>query len=116
MELKIGISNLKVDTIIGVFPSEREFLQELIIDLEVSFEGEVKLDSIDSTLNYDEIVDICKKTSLEKKYFLIESFAKDILNRCFDNLPIFQATICVSKPNAIKDASRAYVKLSRDRK
>jgi dihydroneopterin aldolase len=116
MEIKIGISKLKVDTIIGVYPKERECLQEIIIDLEVSFEGDVKSDSIDSTLNYDKIVDICKKTSVGKKYFLIESFAKEILDRCFDNLPIFQATICVFKPLAIKDASAAYIKLSRERK
>lgn len=116
MEVKIGIKELKIEAFIGVYPEERKAKQDLIIDLEVTPTTNVLKDDISSTINYEKIVEICKKAASEKTYFLIESLAEDILDRCLDSLPISQAFICLSKPRAFKDASAAYVKMTKGKK
>ena len=55
MEVRLGLSQLKVDTVVGVYPHEREKKRRLIIDVEVVLLNHVKDDELDSTINYEKI-------------------------------------------------------------
>ena len=114
--MKIGIKGLVINCIIGINPDERINSQEILIDIEVEQIGDIKKDDINSTLNYEKLVDICDNISKEKKCMLIETLAKEILDSCFASLPISFAKICINKPRAIKNAASAYVKLSMERR
>ena len=105
--IKIAIEGLKIDCIIGVYPLERKEPQRIIIDLEVEPKEIPYEDSIDSTINYDEIVDLCKNKVREKSFKLIEILAKEILDLLFNKFFLKKAKITIKKP------SKGYIVMER---
>jgi dihydroneopterin aldolase len=113
--MKIGLSGLKVKSIIGVFPEERRRARDLLIDLELKPLHEAEKDEIELTINYEKIANLCSQIALDGKYHLLETLARKILESCFEAFAISEASICINKPKALKEVSSAYVKLSMEK-
>lgn len=86
----------------GVFPEETKLGQRFIIDLTV--EADLKkageTDSLDASIHYGEIYQVCKEIVEGKPYKLIEALAERIaaeLLKCYQGISV--VTVKVIKPD-----------------
>lgn len=119
MKGKIGVEDLCIECIIGVHQSERVAKQKLYVDLlvEADFSTSSLSDSIEDTICYVELCNICKELAETGRYRLLEALAADVLKILLERFPIYWAWIRIKKPSAIEAALCATVELecSRDR-
>ena len=112
---KIVISGLKVDTVIGTLPEERDKTQTLVINLELYLplqkagKSDDLFDSVDYSLIESEIIRMSEKS----KFFLIERFAEEIADICLKEKLISSVKIEVSKPGALKHSTSVAVCIER---
>lgn len=96
--MKIEISDLTFNTIIGILDFERVKEQKVIVNL--SFEYNF---SKDNFIDYAEISNLIKSTMIKEKFFLIEDailFFEELLNRKY---PIKNLYIKIAKPDIMAD-------------
>ena len=106
MPLTINIDGIAVFAKHGVYVEEKNNTQKFLIDLNVELKEQYvnlsnyELDSLDRTLNYEnlvnEVIAICKNNSFD----LLETLAYTILNSYRNHQKISSMTISVHKPNS----------------
>lgn len=115
MNTIIRIRDLSLRCIIGIYPEEREKLQDVLINIELSCEipRAAETDSIEDTLNYKslnkEIIDLVEGSS----YQLIETLAERIAETCLSESAVVHARVCVDKPGALRFARSVAVEIER---
>ena len=113
----IFIRGLTAATTIGVYNHEREIIQNLIIDLELGCDTRKAgaSDRFEDALDYDAIsrrtLDFVEQTT----YYLIESVAEQLSQILFDEFPIVQLKIKITKPGAIDIADAVGIMIERQR-
>lgn len=121
--MKIGLLGIQVFCVIGVYAKERKKPRKLLIDIEVdpivklekSGLSDAEKDSLETTINYEEIAALCQNIAVEGQFKLIETLATAILERCLETFPVTRARVCVKKSSALDNVSMAYVELTRER-
>lgn len=112
---KIIINGLKVDTVIGTLPEERDKKQNLLIDLELYLslqkagKSDDLFDSVDYSLVESEIIVLGEKS----KFFLIERFAEEVADICLKEELVSSVKIQVAKPGALKHSRSVAVCIER---
>ncbi len=111
----LGIHQHQISCIVGIYPKERQHEQMLIIDAKVKLDLSRCLASgqVQDTIDYVLIAQLCTELAQQKKYFLLETFASDILDECIGRFQAVWAWVCIQKPAAIPSAAYAYVELER---
>ena len=89
--------------------------QDIYVDVKVKvdFSQAILFESLGDTLNYVLISDLCTRIAQEKKSYLIETLAKEILDQLFRCFKVSWAWIAIKKPSAILTAQYAFVELER---
>lgn len=109
--MKIRIKNLRLRTIVGVYEWEQKHPQEVVVNVEMEFDGQPAADSDDlaDSVDYKAV----KKRLLEKiqnnRYKLLEKLAADVLKMVLDNDKVLRATVEVDKPHALRFAESVSV-------
>ena len=113
----IGIEQLEIPCVIGVYPHERGTDQLIIVDLTVEYDFSLCLqtDSIDDTLDYVQLADTCTAIAQEGKYNLLETYALKVIETLMQINRIQSVKICVKKPLALEKAKFARVELQQTR-
>ena len=77
---KIFLTELKVDTIIGIWEWERRIRQTIIIDLEMSADiaSAAATDDVADTLNYKSVAKRIQEYVAESSFQLVETLAERI--------------------------------------
>ena len=96
--MKIEISDLTFNCIIGILDFERIKKQKVIIN--ISFEYEY---SKDLFIDYSEISTLVKKTMKEQKFLLLEDAILYIESLLQNSYKIHNLKIKISKPNILKN-------------
>ena len=96
--MKIEISDLTFNCIIGILDFERIKKQKVIIN--ISFEYEY---SKDLFIDYSEISTLVKKTMKEQKFLLLEDAILYIESLLQNSYKIYALNIKISKPNILKN-------------
>ena len=112
----IGIEELRISCIIGIFPQERIQEQELIIDLELDceFSALVEEQRIEDTIDYAEVAEWLEIWIQEGKFLLLETLAEQASLEVFPRYPqIQQLRLKLRKPAAIPKARAAVVSIVR---
>lgn len=109
----IGFEDFNVRCIIGVDNPERLSEQDLFIDLKVEtdFTRATHTDSLQETLSYDYLAELCKNIAEEKKHALLETFAYDLIHRIIKDCPVRWVWVKIKKPGALPNAKFAFVEL-----
>ncbi len=112
---KIVISGLKVDTVIGTLPEEREKKQTLLINLELylPLQKAGKSDDLSDSVDYSLIESEIIRMSEKAKFFLIERFAEEVADICLNEELISKVTVEVAKPDALKHSTSVAVCIER---
>ena len=82
---QIKIQGIKCNLIIGCLPYERNISQELIIDLNVFLytHNWHEKDNLNTTISYDDLIDMVKQVVATTKFNLLESLAQYLTNELF---------------------------------
>lgn len=96
--MKIEISDLTFNTIIGILDFERIKEQRVIINL--SFEYNF---SKDSFIDYAEISNLVKSIMIEEKFLLIEDAILYLEKQLNNKYPIQNLYLKISKPDILTD-------------
>ena len=110
------IVDLEIETIIGVYPQERQTKQRLIvsIELEIDMTIAIQSDRLEDTVDYDALSQDIRQYVRKSRYHLIESLGQCILDRIMSNKQIRSTRIRLVKPKALDIAGTVELELNSD--
>lgn len=114
----IGFNRHRIDCIVGLYPVEREKVQTLYVDVKVKVDLTACVHSgkISDTIDYASLADACTDLALKKHYYLLETFAADVLEYCKNCFQPKWAWVQIQKPAAIPSAAHAFVEMEYQKK
>jgi dihydroneopterin aldolase len=112
---KIIIKDLKLETIIGLFPWEREVRQALFVDLEmqVNIEKAAATDDFEYVVNYADVCDQVASLADDGKFKLIETFVERIADLILTNFDVSWVKVYVRKTDAVTQVASVGVEIER---
>lgn len=113
----IFLSDLRVETIVGIQDWERKIRQTVSIDLEMDADigSAAASDSIDDTLNYKLVAKRIRQFVAESSFHLVETLAEKIAEIVLDEFDVAWVEVRVNKPGAIRGAKDVGVKIRRQK-
>jgi FolB domain-containing protein len=100
----INISNLKLETFIGIYPEEKNKKQPLIFDINIKYLAK----KINQTNNINDAIDyhdLCLDISdfvESNKFQLLETLINQLQDKIFSDVKIIESEIFIKKPEALK--------------
>ncbi len=112
---KILIQQLKLETIIGLFPWEREVRQRLFVDIEIGADinDAAAKDDLDCTINYADVCDRVAALADDGKFKLIETFAEKIAALVLGEFAALWVKVRVNKVDALPQVASVGVEIER---
>lgn len=113
----IRIKNLRLRTIIGINDWERKDLQDVVINIEIEYEGTKAADSdrVEDGVNYRAITKRVIRAVEESKFQLLDALADHVLGIVMDEKNVRKATVEIDKPHALRFADSVSVSCSAER-
>ncbi len=114
----VYISDLKVETIIGIFDWEREVKQTISLDLEMATDirRAAKTDSIEDTLDYKSVAKRLISFIEESEFKLVETMAERISEIVLSEFSVPWMRLRLSKPGAVRGSKDVGVIIERGSK
>ncbi len=114
---KIFLTELKIDTIIGIWEWERKIRQTVIIDLEMSADiaKAAATDSVEDTLNYKSVAKRIQSFVGDSSFQLVETLAERIAGIIRDEFGVQWVKVRVNKPGAIRGSKDVGILIERGR-
>ena len=112
---KIFLTELKVDTIIGIWDWERKIRQTVVIDLEMSADiaKAAATDAIEDTLDYKGVAKRVQKFVGDSSFQLVETLAERIAGIVRDEFDVAWVRVRVHKPGAIRGSRDVGIDIER---
>ncbi|MGH1485780.1 MAG: dihydroneopterin aldolase [Cellvibrionaceae bacterium] len=112
---KIIIKDLTLETIIGLFPWEREVRQRLFVDLEmqVNIEQAAATDDFQYVVNYADVCDQVASLADDGKFKLIETFVERIAELVLTNFDVSWVKVYVRKTDAVTQVASVGIEIER---
>jgi FolB domain-containing protein len=107
----IRIKNLRLRAIVGINPWEREQTQEVVLNVELEFDGAkaAASDRIEDTVDYKRLKRQIMQEVEASQYFLIEKLAARVLEIVRAESLVTRATVEIDKPSALRFADSVSV-------
>lgn len=114
----IQIENLRLRTIVGIYDWEKKAKQDIVINVELEFDGNKasKSDNIEDTVDYKTINKKIISFVEDGDFNLLERIAGGIADIAFENSSVSKATVRVDKPGALRFADSVSITEIKDRK
>ena len=111
----IFLSEMKIDTVIGIWDWERKIRQTVVIDLEMAADirKAAASDSVDDTLNYKLVAKRVQEFVGDSEFQLVETLAEKIAAIINDEFAVPWVRVRVNKPGAIRGARDVGVVIER---
>lgn len=112
---KIIISDLLVQGIIGVNESEREKLQDILINIEIETDLHRAgiTDKLEDTISYRSVIKNVISCVEGSRYYTVEALAEAIASMCLQEPGAQKARVRVEKPGAARFARSVGVEIER---
>ena len=115
--MKIRIKNLRLRAIIGIEEWERKSPQDIIINIEIEYDGETacKSDKLEDTVDYKNITKMVINEVELSHFYLLEKLTGHILRLIMKDTKILSAMVEVDKPGALRFTDSVSVICSSER-
>ncbi len=112
---KIFLTELHIETIIGIYDWERHTKQTLSFDLEMDWDirKAASSDDIAHTLDYGEVTHAVVNFVEKSQYQLIETLAEDLAQHLLEHFPIPTLKLTLSKPVTLHGQNLARIVIER---
>lgn len=113
----IFLSDMRVDTVVGIWDWERKIRQTVSIDLEMAadIKKAAASDMIDDTLNYKAVAKRVQQFVADSEYQLVETLAEKIAEVVLGEFDVPWIQVRVNKMGAIRGAKDVGVLIRRQR-
>ena len=113
----IYINELRLETVIGVYPRERKIRQTLSLDLEIEIDLAIAgaTDELEHTIDYAAVAADITHLASNASYQLIEALGDAICTLVLSKNTVQGVTLRLTKPNVIENATAVGICLSRKR-
>jgi len=103
----IFLGGLEIETIIGIYDWERKTKQNVVLDIEMSFDIQkaAKTDDIQYTLDYKTVSKRIISFVEASQFFLVEKLISEIANIILTEFNVPWVRISLNKKGAIRGAS-----------
>lgn len=109
---KVFVRGIALQAEVGVYPHERGRTQPLIVDVELDVAA-AGFERLGDTVNYETIAAAARDLAASGHIELVEVFAEQMAERCFDDPRVTRARVRVEKPQALApDAAAAGVEIT----
>ncbi len=112
---RIHIRDLLARCIVGIYPEERENLQE--VHLNITMHADLRAagasDNINDTVNYKDIKKRLLTMVEQSNFFLIERIAEESARICLEDPRVKRVDVTVDKPGALRFARSVAVEITR---
>lgn len=104
--MMIRIENLRLRTIVGIFDWEKKIKQDVVINVELHFDGTraIQSDEIDDTVDYKKMTKSIISYVENNSFNLIERIAGGIASLAIEHEKVYKAIVKVDKPGALRYA------------
>ena len=106
MKAMINVRNLRLRTYIGFNPEERTKMQDVVINIEISYRPDPSAldDRVDGALNYKTITKQVIEHVEGGRFLLLEKMVADVLHICSQAPEILSSRVTIDKPHALRFA------------
>jgi D-erythro-7,8-dihydroneopterin triphosphate epimerase len=113
----IKIENLKLRTIVGIYEWEKKTKQDIVINIEIEFDGTkaIESDDIEDTVDYKSITKKIITMVEESEFNLIERIAGEAIKIIMENEKVEKASVRVDKPGALRFTDSVSVTQTQER-
>ena len=114
---KIKLTELTVNTVIGIWDWEKRIPQKVVFDIEMSTDinKASKSDSIKDALDYKAVSKRVKQYALENQFDLIEALADKVAEIILNEFEVSWVKLTISKPYAIRDSKNVSLMIERSK-
>jgi len=111
----VFISELQVETIIGIYDWERTQKQVVLIDIEMSADitKPANSDDIDDALNYKSISKRVEQFTADSSFQLVETLAEKLAELICDEFKVPWVRLTLHKPGALSNSKDVGVRIER---
>ena len=116
-QVKIKIKNLRLRTIIGIYEWEKKTVQDVIINIEIDFDGKKagKTDQIEDTVDYKKVTKEIIRIVESNSYNLVEKLASDVMNLIMEDHKVLQCQVEIDKPGALRFTDSVSIQINQSR-
>ncbi|GAC1634117.1 MAG: dihydroneopterin aldolase [Nevskia sp.] len=113
----VFISQLEIETIIGVHAWEQHAPRPLVLDIElgVDVRAAAASDEIRDAVDYRAVTDAIIALAAARQFRLLETLAETIARLLFERFPIQTLRLSIGKPGAVTEARTVGVRIDRRR-
>ncbi|MBD2858614.1 dihydroneopterin aldolase [Spongiibacter sp. KMU-158] len=114
----VFIEALKIDTLIGIHPWEREQRQPVLLDLDMAWDNRpaAQSDDIAKTLNYQAVSERLLEFVGASEFLLVETLAEQCAELVMREFGVSWLRLKLRKPQAIAEAAAVGVEIQRGRR
>lgn len=115
---RIFIRDLALRCIIGIYPEEREKIQDVIINVEMDVDSHAAAaasDNIEDAVDYKTITKQIIAHVEDSSYNLIETLAERCAGICLAPAKVRRVTVTIDKPGALRFARSVAVQVTREK-
>lgn len=115
---RIFLSEMKIETTVGIWEWEKRIKQQVIIDIEMSadIKKAAASDQIEDTLNYKAVAKSVRKLVEESSFQLVETMAEKISELVIGEHNVSWVRVKVNKPGAIRGSKGVGIIIERSDK
>ena len=115
---RIFLSEMKIETTVGIWEWEKRIKQQVIIDIEMSadIKKAAATDQIEDTLNDKAVAKSVRKLVEESSFQLVETMAEKISELVIGEHNVSWVRVKVNKPGAIRGSKGVGIIIERDDK
>ena len=112
----IRVSNLRLRTFIGFNPEERRKKQDIVINLEITYQAPLGAldDCVSDALDYKTVTKQVIAHVEEGRFLLLEKLVADVLDICSRHPSVAHARVTIDKPHALRFADSVSLALEYD--
>lgn len=109
----IRITDLCLETIIGIFDWERKEKQKVVINVEIEFNAAkaIRSDHVQDTVDYKIITKNIIRHVEAAQYFLLEKMTDSVLKIVLEDPKVKKARVRIDKPGALRFARSVSLEL-----
>ncbi len=113
----IFLTDLKIQTIVGIWDWERKIRQTVSIDLELGADirRAAASDDIEDTLNYKKVAKRVQQFVSESSFKLVETMAEKVAEIILNEFDVPWVQVRVNKPGAIRGARDVGILIRREK-
>ncbi len=114
---RIEIRDLRVSTVVGVYPEERHQPRDVIVNLVLVPESRAacRSDDLSDAVDYDAVAAAIRDLGENSRCELIEALSENIASLILDNFSVERVELTLDKPNALPHARSVAYTICRSR-